>query len=56
MVRKKLPEPGNMRSMLLKVAMDMEMSSKELYELTLPMRGKAEEEREAMAAEIVERL
>lgn len=56
MRRRNLPEPRNMRSMLLKVSMDMELSSRELYEMTLPMRGKSEEEREAIAAELVQRL
>lgn len=55
-MKQEVPEMYKNRYMLLKISTDMGLPSSILRQYTAPMRGKTEEEKEAIAAEAVKKL
>ena len=55
-MKQKLPEKYKHRSQLLKVSLDKGLSASEIHQLIHPMDGKPEEEKEAIAAELLKNL
>lgn len=56
MARRPLPEPKDNRTLLLKIALEMDLPMGQIAEMTAPMRGKTDEEKEQIAEEIITRL
>ena len=52
----KLPQIYEKRAQLLRLSLDIGLSAAELNQLVTPMEGKTEEEKEAIAAELFEKL
>ena len=55
-MKQKLPEIYRNRSQLLKVSLEKGLSAATLNKMVEPMRGKTEEEKEALAAELIKKL
>ena len=55
-MKQKIPEMYKYRNKLLKISNDMGLQSSLLKQYTDPMRGKTEEEKEAIAADLIRLL
>ena len=55
-MKQKLPEIYKNRSKLLRLSLDLGLSASEIHRLVHPMDGKSEEEKEAIAAELIKKL
>ena len=55
-MKQELPEIYKNRSKLLRLSLDLGLSASEIHRLVHPMDGKSEEEKEAIAAELILQL
>ena len=55
-MKQEVPAMYKNRNKLLKISTDLGLPSNILRQYTAPMRGKSEEEKEAIAAELIKKL